>query len=88
MSYEYDLYITEHKENILKGLDWLNENIPEIVTDYYSILQDICDHDESKYKPEEYDAYDKYFYGNNRSYTVVKDFKYAWLHHIHNNPHH
>lgn len=88
MSHEYDIYITEHKENVLKGLDWLNKNIPEIVTDYYSILQDICDHDASKYKPEEYDAYDKYFYGNNRSYAVVRDFKYAWLHHIHNNPHH
>lgn len=88
MSYEYDFYITEHKENVLKGLDWLHENIPEIVTDYYSMLQDIRDHDASKYKPEEYDAYDKYFYGNNRSYVVVQDFKYAWLHHIHNNPHH
>lgn len=45
-------------------------------------------HDASKSDPEEYDAYDKYFYGGNRSYQVVQDFNYAWLHHIHNNPHH
>ena len=38
--------------------------------------------------PEEYDAYDKYFYGRNKSYAVVQDFNKAWLHHIHHNPHH
>ena len=42
----------------------------------------------SKDDEEEYNAYDAYFYGGNRSYQVVKDFNYAWLHHIHNNPHH
>lgn len=88
MSYEYDAYIKEHKENVAKGLDWLHENIPEIVRDYYEIAQVIHNHDASKYDPEEYDAYDKYFYGNNRSYAVVQDFKHAWLHHIHHNPHH
>ena len=44
-------------------------------------------HDQSKYSKEEYDAYDNYFYGN-RSYEVVREFNVAWLHHIHNNPHH
>lgn len=44
-------------------------------------------HDQSKYDKEEYDAYDKYFYGN-RSYEVVQNFNYAWLQHIHKNPHH
>lgn len=88
MSYEYDRYITEHQENVLKGFDWLHENIPEIITDYYGMLLHLREHDASKHDPEEYDAYDKYFYGNNRSYAVVQNFKYAWLHHIHNNPHH
>lgn len=44
-------------------------------------------HDQSKYDKEEYDAYDAYFYGN-RSYEVVQNFNYAWLQHIHKNPHH
>ena len=30
----------------------------------------------------------KYFYGGNRSYEVRNEFDKAWLHHIHNNPHH
>ena len=29
-----------------------------------------------------------YFYGGNRSYAVVQEFNYAWLRHIHRNPHH
>ena len=36
----------------------------------------------------EYDAYYAYFYGNNRSYEVVENYKKAWLRHIHRNPHH
>lgn len=32
--------------------------------------------------------YDAYFYGGNRSYQVVRDYEYAWLLHIHRNPHH
>lgn len=36
----------------------------------------------------EYDAYDRYFYSNNRSYHVVETFRFAWLRHIHHNPHH
>lgn len=52
------------------------------------VRDQIAVHDESKFSNEEYDAYDKYFYGGNRSYEVRNDFDKAWLHHIHNNPHH
>ena len=38
--------------------------------------------------PEEYDSYNRYFYGNKESESVKRDFDFAWLHHIHNNPHH
>lgn len=48
----------------------------------------IREHDASKYSKEEYGPYDEYFYGKNKSYEVVQDFNKAWLHHIHNNPHH
>ena len=87
MSVQYDNFLTEHKENIAKGFRWLQENIPEVIEDGFE--WQICfNHDASKTDPEEYDAYDAYFYGNNRSYSVVQNFKKAWLRHIHNNPHH
>lgn len=87
MSVQYDNYLTEHKENVAKGFRWLQENIPEVIEDGFEWW--ICfNHDTSKTDPEEYDAYDAYFYGNNRSYSVVQNFKKAWLRHIHNNPHH
>lgn len=87
MSVQYDNYLTEHKENVAKGFRWLQENIPEVIEDGFE--WQICfNHDASKTDPEEYDAYDAYFYGSNRSYSVVQNFKKAWLRHIHNNPHH
>ena len=87
MSVQYDNYLTEHKENVAKGFRWLQENISEVIEDGFE--WQICfNHDASKTDPEEYDAYDAYFYGNNRSYEVVQNFKKAWLRHIHNNPHH
>lgn len=87
MSVQYDNYLTEHKENVAKGFKWLKENIPEVIEDGFE--WQICfNHDASKTDPEEYDAYDAYFYGNNRSYSVVQNFNKAWLKHIHNNPHH
>ena len=30
----------------------------------------------------------RYFYGNNKSYQVVQEYRRAWLLHIHRNPHH
>lgn len=31
-------------------------------------------HDDSKNEPDEYEAYDRYFYGNNKSYQVIQDY--------------
>lgn len=92
MSREYDLYLQEHKANVKKGFDWIKANLPILLKP----LSDTTDlewqigmqHDFSKNDPEEYNAYDAYFYGGNRSYEVVQNFNYAWLRHIHNNPHH
>lgn len=92
MSQRYDDYIQEHRENVAKAFRWLKENAPEAFPDPF--VQARCDvgcqwyHDESKNTMEEYDAYDAYFYGGNRSYKVVNDFNLAWLHHIHKNKHH
>jgi len=90
MSQKYDEYIRDHKANVMQGYEWIRQNFPELVTgehdfDYEYLLGE---HDKSKFDLEEYDAYDKYFYGGNRSYMVVQDFNRAWLHHIHDNPHH
>lgn len=91
MSREYDLYLEQHKENVTKGFNWIRYNLPEVLI-YISGVDyedQICyRHDASKSEPDEYEPYDKYFYGGNRSHQVVQDFNYAWLKHIHRNPHH
>lgn len=91
MSREYDLYLEEHRGNVKKGFDWIKEYLPELIPENDGIdyeYQMGFTHDKSKDELDEYEAYDAYFYGGNRSYRVVQDFNYAWLDHIHRNPHH
>lgn len=96
MSREYDSYLIKHKDNVKKGYKWLRENCPFLFDgydDYGSKEKDDLEyciefHDYSKDYPDEYNAYDAYFYSKNRSFEVVEDFKRAWLFHIHRNPHH
>lgn len=91
MSREYDLYLEQHKGNVAKAFNWLRYNLPEVLIDISGVDYEdqICfRHDMSKSQFDEYEAYDKYFYGGNRSYQVVQDFNRAWLNHIHRNPHH
>ena len=83
MSAEYNTYIIEHVDNVKKAYMWLK--------DHSIIKEDILDqlnlHDASKYTDEEYKAYDDYFY-RTKTKAVKEAFNYAWLHHIHHNPHH
>lgn len=90
MSFEYDLYLKEHTQNVGKALRWMSDNIPEVIDQQaMSIaMENAMRHDDSKNSMDEYAPYDRYFYSGNRSYQVMKDFDRAWLHHIHNNPHH
>lgn len=91
MSEKYDEYIKEHKNNVYEAFKWIKENIPEVIPpDELGLCEYHCQsyHDVSKYTEKEYDAYDAYFYGGNKSYEVVNNFKYAWLKHIHENEHH
>ena len=85
MSYLYDEYLHDHIEGVQKAYGWLVEHhlVPAD-----AFVQDLAEHDASKRTEKEYEAYDKYFYGGNKSFKVVQDFNYAWLHHIHHNPHH
>lgn len=90
MSLLYDDYLAEHIGNVNKGLHWMLDNL-ELNNDEKNALENAIttfNHDASKYDREEYLPYDEYFYGGNRSYQVVQDFNYAWLRHIHHNPHH
>ena len=89
MSKAYDDYILEHRTAVREAFEWLEENIPQVTAGCEEAGWRIgYEHDQSKLSAEEYDAYDRYFYGGNKSHKVVEDFNYAWLHHIHNNPHH
>lgn len=90
MSRAYDLYLEQHKENVRNGFEWIRENLPGLIPDDGTDYEhQICfAHDASKSELDEYDPYDRYFYGGNRSYKVVQEFRHAWLKHIHRNPHH
>lgn len=91
MSLQYDLYLEQHKNNVTKGFEWIREHLPELLVPMKGVDYEhqICyEHDDSKTKTDEYDAYDAYFYGGNVSYAVKQEFNRAWLAHIHRNPHH
>lgn len=91
MSQKYDEYLKNHIENVQKGYQWLRTNLPdifEIYTDADEIIHSISLHDQSKYKPDEYEAYDAYFYGDEKNTAIERAFNKAWLLHIHRNPHH
>lgn len=93
MSYKYDQYIREHQDNVLKAFCWIEEKLQDTFNPFDVFLYEVRErilqrHDESKYNSDEYEAYDAYFYGKNRSFEVVQEFKRAWLKHIHRNPHH
>lgn len=87
MSELYDEYLVNHIGAVKKAYSWLIENFEDIRNEMEDKRFIIEQHDNSKYCQDEYEAYDRYFYGS-RSYKVVRDFDYAWLHHIHSNPHH
>jgi len=89
MSYKYDEYLGEHFDNVEAAYDWLQENLPELLTLEYDLDWQICyGHDQSKRSLDEYSAYDDYFYGEKKTEAIDQAFDLAWLHHIHHNPHH
>ena len=91
MSTEYNEYLKAHKENVSRAFDWMITNLPNVLEPDIALkaaFQIKLYHDASKGDLEEYDAYDKYFYGGERTQQTVDDFNRAWLHHIHKNPHH
>lgn len=87
MSKEYDQYLEKHRDNVQKAYTWLQTNLPDIINSWF-LSEAITEHDQSKNSADEYNAYDIYYYGNNRSYAVLEAYRQAWLLHIHRNPHH
>lgn len=90
MSLAYSNYLEEHIDNICNAYAWIKERLPEVTEpisgeEEWNILKL---HDESKYTREEYDAYDEYFYGKEKTPEIEEAFNQAWLHHIHQNGHH
>lgn len=96
MSRQYDNYLVEHKNNVYKGYLWILTNIGEEDLDdilpeirYPEMMVQMKCHDASKSYPDEYDAYDRYFYGDGKGNPETrKEFNKAFLIHIHRNPHH
>lgn len=77
MSYQYNQYLAKHKSNVEESFRWLQKNLPEITEGSGAEHNIIFAHDQSKMEPDEYEAYDAYFYGGNRSYAVVENFRRA-----------
>lgn len=88
MSVDYSKYLDQHLANVFKGYLWIKNNLSEVLNDSDYELQIRYFHDGSKFGVEEYNPYDKYFYSGEKTEEVKKNFNLAWLHHIHNNPHH
>ena len=63
MSYQYNQYLAKHKSNVEEGFRWLQKNLPEITEGSGAEHNIIFAHDQSKMEPDEYEAYDAYFYG-------------------------
>lgn len=88
MSREYDAYLSEHIRAVRVAARWMMKELHAIsrLTDCELgiFARNTMNHDASKFTPDEYDAYDAYFYGERDEDA----FNRAWLHHIHHNPHH
>lgn len=92
MSQQYDEYLHEHISNVNKAWWWMSDH-GILPTHMPFEAEALAMHDNSKFNEEEYDAYDDYFYGKEGKdeddiFVIDSAFDYAWLHHIHNNPHH
>ena len=91
MSYEYNQYLDNHIANVWKAFLYMKANLDGVIRDIPGVDWDWqirLEHDKSKLLKEEYDAYDAYFYGNDKSSEIETAFEQAFLHHIHSNPHH
>lgn len=108
---QYFAYIENHRNNVneayIKIRDFLeaerlafdNSEVlsrDEILKAFFSIAEDVRDHDLSKYSDEEFEPYRIHFYPTNKEKSMDSDiqrmfsleFDNAWKHHYRNNNHH
>lgn len=88
---DYDNYINTHIDNVNTAFNELRSkvDIQEITEQDWNEAEKNCGHhDESKWEPEEYNAYANYFYPSSKDKKDQKAFDLAWLIHQHRNPHH
>lgn len=98
---QYEDYLYQHISGVKKSYKeiikpWMLSEGKSIIETYLT-EKDIKDldtqieyHDESKWDPQEYIPYLNHFYPEDGSGEIedTAEFNQAWLHHIHNNPHH
>lgn len=70
MSVAYSKYLDQHFRNVYNGYDWIRDNLPDVLNGEDYEIQIRSNHDHSKFSPEEYSAYDKYFYGKEETPTL------------------
>ena len=93
----YD-YINNHIKNVQEAYDKHSDAFKAVFPDVYNnrqimqLYMNLQNHDMSKYSEEEFNSYLARFFPVNgsdpNSDKVKKDFKIAWFHHVHYNPHH
>jgi len=87
---QYDEYLHTHIDNVKNAWeDYLKLNVRDVnLIPYIDSLIEL--HDRSKYTIDEWEGYLKKFYAykTEAEETIMQNFKYAWLHHKNNNPHH
>lgn len=88
MSDKYNDYLSDHVSNVQKAAKWLFDHDIVDLDTFKIVMRHVQEHDASKFFAPEYEAYDDYFYGGMKTEDIQDAFDYAWLHHIHNNPHH
>jgi hypothetical protein len=82
---KYKKYLFDHINNVTKGFSWIMQHFPELGMQVD--IEQLQNHDNSKFDDEEFIPYAEYFYGE-KTDEVEEDFNYAWNHHQKNNPHH
>ena len=90
---EYNKYIEEHRANVLRAWYEFNTSIMEAldelsIEEMETVLDNIKNHDESKYSKEEFEPYRNWFYTLDGEEKNKLAYDRAWLHHLANNPHH
>lgn len=89
MSVKYDEYLADHHANVKKAFYWIRKSLPELLIEIPNVDYElmILLHDDTKTIPSQYDAYDKYLFGQH-SDSTERDYRYAKLEHYNTNTHH